>query len=202
MMKFCKKCQTEKLFEEFYKNKAQRDGLTVYCKECDKAAALLWAKNNPERINARNRKWAAANLENAKNRKQRWRDKDRDLFNQKQREYRQKNPTSGRESCLKWQKNNRGKVNAATSAYRALKLQSSPNWLTAIQKAQIQEFYDVALAISMQTGIKHHVDHIHPLKGDGFNGLHVPWNLAVITAAENISKTNKLPDAHILGWGS
>ena len=202
MTKFCKKCQTEKPLEGFYKNKAQRDGLGIYCKECDKAAALLWAKNNPDRINARNRKWAAKNPDNARNRKQRWRDKDRDLFNQKQREYREKNPGSGRKSCLKWQKNNRGRVNANTNAYRALKLQASPNWLTAIQKAQIQEFYDVAIAVTVQTGMKHHVDHIHPLKGDGFNGLHVPWNLAVITAAENLTKLNKLPNAHIIGWGA
>ena len=180
MTKFCKKCQTEQPLEEFYKNKAQRDGLCVYCKKCDKTAALLWAKNNPERINARNRQWAEKN--------------------QKQREYRQQNPESGRKSCLKWQKNNLGRVNAATNAYRALKLQACPNWLTAIQKAQIQEFYDIAIAVTVQTGAKHHVDHIHPLKGNGFNGLHVPWNLAVITAAKNISKNNKLPDAHIIGW--
>ena len=78
---------------------------------------------------------------------------------------------------------------------------STPKWLTAIQLAQIQEFYDISEAVSVQTGIKHHVDHIHPLMGSNFNGLHVPWNLRVITAFDNISKKNKIPnEEHHIFW--
>lgn len=71
-------------------------------------------------------------------------------------------------------------------------MNATPFWLTSIQKAQIQEFYDIAVAKTMQTGVAHQVDHIHPLQGKAVCGLHVPWNLQVITASENAGKSNKV----------
>jgi 5-methylcytosine-specific restriction endonuclease McrA len=38
------------------------------------------------------------------------------------------------------------------------------------------------------------VDHIIPLQGEDVCGLHVPWNMEVITQEQNLKKSNKLID--------
>ena len=118
-------------------------------------------------------------------------------------EWRALNSDKKRTADKLWRERNATKLSSYHSARRDRRRKSEPAWLNAIERAQIQEMYDVAAARTMQTGVKHHVDHIHPLKGDGFNGLHVPWNLCVLTATKNLSKGTRLPacDAHLL-WGT
>jgi hypothetical protein len=89
-----------------------------------------------------------------------------------------------------WFKNNTGVAKAKRARRRASERNATPDWLTAIHKAQIDQFYEVSTALDMQTGVKHHVDHIVPLKAKIASGLHVPWNLQILTATENLRKNN------------
>jgi hypothetical protein len=58
------------------------------------------------------------------------------------------------------------------------------------EKERIELIYFVASRITELSGIKHHVDHIVPIKGTNVSGLHVACNLRVITASKNMSKGN------------
>lgn len=70
----------------------------------------------------------------------------------------------------------------------AAKINATPLWADC---QQIKEIYQLATKISQTTGIKHHVDHIVPLRGKRVCGLHVPVNLQVIPAIENMKKGNR-----------
>ena len=71
---------------------------------------------------------------------------------------------------------------------------ATPKWLTDAHKMEIRLKYRLAIELSRRTGIRHAVDHIVPLQGEEVCGLHVPWNLEVVTQEENLKKSNKLVD--------
>ena len=80
------------------------------------------------------------------------------------------------------------KSNDKTYRYRAKKFSEAPI-LTPEEHQRILLIYQECARITEETGIAHHVDHIHPIsKG----GKHHPDNLQILTATENIHKGNKL----------
>ena len=91
-----------------------------------------------------------------------------------------------------WQKNNPELVKADNKHRRTKHKQATPKWLTQEHKAQIKQFYLDAMLVSKVTGVPYAVDHIVPLRGELVSGLHVPWNLAVITREENSKKSNRV----------
>lgn len=77
---------------------------------------------------------------------------------------------------------------AGCAERRARKNSATPPW---VDRAEIKAIYAEARRLTAETGIKHEVDHIHPLKGRLACGLHVPWNLQIITRTENRKKHNR-----------
>ena len=70
--------------------------------------------------------------------------------------------------------------------YRAL-YQAWPEW--AAEDPRFKQIYQRRdQLISM--GRKVHVDHIVPLQNALVCGLHVPWNLRIVTCRENLQKSN------------
>jgi 5-methylcytosine-specific restriction endonuclease McrA len=83
---------------------------------------------------------------------------------------------------------------ALTSVRKRRHRNATPKWLNAEQKLAIRKLYLQAMELTRLTGERYVVDHIVPLISDEVCGLHVPWNLRVITQEENLRKSNKLLD--------
>ena len=76
---------------------------------------------------------------------------------------------------------NKGYYKDKTNKRRAIKLRAIPKFANL---DKIREIYK-----NCPKG--YHVDHIIPLKGVNVCGLHVPWNLQIITRKENLCKSNR-----------
>lgn len=70
----------------------------------------------------------------------------------------------------------------------------TPKWLSEEQRKEIKEIYRKAVDLERSSGVPHQADHIVPLRGDNVSGLHVPWNLQVLTAKQNAEKSNKFQE--------
>lgn len=90
--------------------------------------------------------------------------------------------------ALKWARDNPARCAARAMERFALQRQASPTW--ADQK-EILAIYEEASRRKLETGQCWHVDHIVPLKSKFVCGLHVQGNLEILTAAENIAKSNR-----------
>lgn len=106
--------------------------------------------------------------------------------------WRNKNKSYQKEYFANWYNNNRSIV---IEAVRVRKQHVSVNATLRIPgiQSQIEAIYKEAQRRTVETGILHVVDHIWPLKGKNSCGLHVPWNLQILTQKENDSKGNKEP---------
>jgi len=94
-----------------------------------------------------------------------------------------------------WKENNKLQVRADTKARRRKHRQATPPWLSRKHKSEIRQLYQIAITMSQTTGEQYVVDHIIPLRSNFVCGLHVPWNLRVITQEENLKKSNKIVDS-------
>jgi hypothetical protein len=165
-------------------------------------------KNNPDKYRRRlsdlpeerakqlreyRKKYEEDNKEQRSLYKKMYRDQHKDVVNPA-RSLRRKNDPEYRSICNRWAKNNPDGKAAHRAKRRASKLKATPNWLTDNDWMEIRRYYKVASFLTKKTGIKYCVDHIHPLQGKEVCGLHVPWNLQLLTDAENTSKGNKLLD--------
>lgn len=91
------------------------------------------------------------------------------------------------------QNTERAKINAYANcaARNAAKKRRTPKWLTKEQRAEIKAIYAKCREIR-KSGHDYEVDHIVPLQGKTVSGLHVPWNLRIVSGSYNRMKLNRV----------
>lgn len=137
-----------------------------------------------------------------------WKTKCRECLVSLKKEYRKENPDkiskhrnnylntkrgrlAHKKSRKKWYKTKRGqayKRYERTLRRKAVRL-ATPKWA---DRAKIRILYEKAMWLEQLTGLKYHVDHIIPLKGEGVCGLHCWENLQILEASINIKKGNRV----------
>jgi hypothetical protein len=83
---------------------------------------------------------------------------------------------------------------ALTSVRKRRHRAATPSWVGDNEKKAIRQMYLEAQRLTKLTGERYVVDHIYPLISDEVCGLHTLKNLRIMTQAENLVKSNKMPD--------
>lgn len=171
-MKKCSKCGVTKAVSEFGKDARRSSGYKSWCKECCRAKQREYNKTNKHKLKE-------------------YRELNKCARSHYRKEYHNRNKDTQNAKTRQYYENNRSRLLIQSRA-RRLKRTVRPIWQDMEPYAsQIAAVYTEARRRSVATGILHHVDHIIPITNPLVCGLHVPWNLQVLTQFENDSKGNK-----------
>ena len=134
---------------------------------------------NKDKIIAQSKAWAIANPKRAK-------------------ELRDNRYKNNRDKIIaqasKWQRDNPERTNQRNVKRREMIVEATPPWVDDVMSQQMKDLYKESAALQVSTGEKYHVDHIIPIQSKVVCGLHVPWNLRIVTAEVNQSKSNSIQE--------
>jgi hypothetical protein len=202
LKKQCNKCLMEKILSDFDIGIKETDGFQYTCKQCNRQWGKKYRINNIEEEKLRHGKYHAENKDIINKKTARWQKDNPDKCRENSRRFYKNNTDSEKERRKKWiesnpnwikdymkiyQQQNRPLI-ANLSKKRRQKLGRA--FVTWADKKKIKQIYMECAYISETTGVKHHVDHIVPLSHHLVCGLHNEFNLQILTAKENLLKSN------------
>jgi hypothetical protein len=211
-LKRCYCCDEIKSAVEFSKDKSRSDGLQPRCKVCYSIYKATLrkpekTKKTPAEVIENKRQWFVEYRDRNKDKRKiyakMWAEKNKESFSVYQAKWKKDNAdrTLGnrrlrdkanahhlRAKAKEYAAANPGRCAAHAQARNARKRMALPSWAN---QSKILEIYKLAKKLTKETGIPHHVDHIVPLTSGIVQGLHCEANLQVLTAFDNISKSNR-----------
>lgn len=219
-MKSCTKCKIVKALCEFSRNGPRLRAHCKSCiseykarnRDAIRAKQREWVARNAEKVSAHKKAYNAANAESIRARRAAYNAKNKDSIAAYKKQYNAENKGSIREYASRryrenreyysahnkeWIARNKEYRDSYSKQYReenreakskaerrriSSKLKATPVWADL---QAIKEIYDLADEIG---GV--HVDHIVPLRSKIVCGLHVHWNLQILSPQENMAKGN------------
>ena len=175
-MKQCSKCKETKPYEDFSKDKNRKDGHYARCKLCTSAYKKTYYSKNKEEVKSKVKEYYLNN---------------RDLCKERMQTYYENNKSYFQEYKAKYYEKNKAHYVAYSTFRKSRVKKATPDWLSDDDRLRIAHMYKLRELKSFVEGEEYHVDHIVPLRGENVCGLHVPWNLQLLPAKENLSKGNK-----------
>jgi hypothetical protein len=156
--------------------------------KCVECVRHEWQNPTPRRKESR-RKYDNQEARAAARRAHYEKNKDRYIQQAKQQP-----PEKRKEWNKNWAKRNKLYIRSKANERRKRNRQAQPAWLRWSHRKEMQQLYRIAKACNEEAGrVMYAVDHIYPINSPEVCGLHVPWNLRIITREENLKKTNKMP---------
>lgn len=152
-------------------------GSCISCCKANQKKEYQSRKNNPDRAEYMRSYLASYDHKNKRDCKSR---------------YYQKNKANILEKSSAYRSDRRGFYNMLCQQRRERIVRATPKSLTDEMKSLIRSIYERCGEMNKENKNSYHVDHIVPIAGNGVCGLHVPWNLQILKADENLKKSNRV----------
>lgn len=191
-MKYCSGCDCTHPKEDFYPNKAQKDGLSNWCKMLLRADKKRRQKADPEKFLEQGRRWRAANPEKVKAIWTRSAKKNHTKKLAATASWWKAHPKENVAKVFKWSRENPSKVKALRVA-RSARLRNAHGMVTSVQIDELFNLYRGLCAYCANPART--IDHVVPLSR---GGPHEIGNLLPACARCNFSKGAKSLDEWLL----